>query len=452
MILYHFYWIKYLLHLIINHGLSVGDLKAQEFLFFYLEVKDAIDGKRIIPDEGIFHRSLIGMSNNTGIPIAAGTDWAKNTPRKLFETRWEFVIIDQLEKFSQNPTFRTFSAMIPEIFQQDFIQGLDTSLGISIEKELWKEFSCFVNLPKKAIKTSDLVLALSKTLASLVQRYPEWFRKRNLTGQIILPNLHYIEKNMLPHSDGGTAQLKQLANLDYSVTRDEAIAFLHLHEKGKRQQRFLESFILMNLIGRQARYQDVEHSIRSISKKVVDEMDFSTLSAKFSFLDESLFSREKIEEMIFFWKFNFFLSDGEWIARLVLNENKVYFYLDDVKNYLKENHQVLWSRFLLSFDELSGSGSMDHLNEALTIVTEEKQERASTLDSLGIIVKGLKEHRAPLDLICEVMEYFGIILRRNDYTWDVQKKIPDGNNMPFFYGIDAFLQWVNTLQSAIENG
>jgi len=456
MILYHFYWNKYLLYFIIEHNMTVEDIKAQEFLFFYSKRKESDGEMHFYPDEGILYCSLIGVLNSTDSTFAAGTDWARYDPRKFFENHWEVNIIEQLKKFSRSPTFTSLKDIIPKIFQQDFIQKLKSDHNVSLEHELWKEFSRFEHNPEKNIAIKNLLLALSEALTSLVRCYPDWFKRRKLTGLVIQQNLDYIEKILLPLKDKDNGSLTKLANLSPDIILDEAIAFLQLHEKGKRQQRFLVSFMLMCLIssqiGRQLNYKEVELWIRTASKETLVNIQISSIVSRFNFLEKKSYSKDVMECAISFWKFNFFLSDGEAIARVILNEKRDSFTNDNVKEILRMKYQDKWSNFVKSVDDLSNDDFGKHLVKIIEIVKGEKQERTSTLNALEIIIKGLQDHEEPLEIVCRVLEFYEIIRRRNAKVWDVQKNVPINNNAPFFYGITAFLQWYNILLKVIEHG
>ncbi|RLI82467.1 hypothetical protein DRP04_03895 [Archaeoglobales archaeon] len=442
MIMYPLYWIKYALHLI-NLGY---DISEQKYLFFWAEKEGETN-----PSESVLYYSLLSKfySKQHGkkyLDVSVGRDWAD---KWLFKSEWGDKILNELDKFVRDPENFDFDSFVENIFSSDFkteCKNAGIILSRVIKNKMLSKFKIsreesYSEIMKKAIE------AFVRTIAEIFQENDELDIKE---GAVVDPNINFTLKVLLQNSGGFNEQLSKLANNNFEFTKEEFKALLNVLQSTERGRFVLRSMLLLTYL------DPLNNKNKTIIAKMRDIFEIykraknfeETVTEKFGNFrfDQSVLNG--LEESSFYWELNFFLVDGEEIARNLL-ENRNIIKESEIQRYFSEKndeHVDYFKTFLIRLEDEKRRVCLTNLISKL----KRKGERAIA-NYMEKLLEGVNKHHEPYIIFLNLLLEKKTLKKEVGKIYSVVAPPPKDVPSALFYGIEPLLDWLRVILKGIKS-
>jgi hypothetical protein len=443
LIMYHLFWVKYTLYLI-----KLGyDVSKQKHLFFGIEKNGEIN-----PLEGVLYYSILSKLYNEkegSDDVSVGSLWARGW---LFKGGWRNVILGELEKFAKDPRNFDFVNFVDVIFHSDFYTDCKRArinLVDVIKTDMLKEFKAGnddLESSQDAIKS----FVSSITRIFLATNEIKWKE-----GAVIEPNIAFTQKVLLCDLDKWNDLLK-IANVNFKFTREELRIFLNSLQSTEPGRYFLRSILLVSYVDPLGHNRDyVRKTMRDIYHLYESEKDFKAkVFTKFSYinLDSSVF--DKIEETCFYWELNFFLADGEQLARNILckdGETVDIINEDDIKQYFLSSKQEEATYFRKFLEKMESSKRKSFLTSLINKLRVSNNDNDSIANYFRSLLEGINRRYEPYQIFIELLLAKRTLEKETKKLYRVIVRASKERSKTSFYGIDPLMNWTRTILKALKN-
>lgn len=442
MIMYPMFWNKYAIHLA-EEGY---DLPEQDHLYLWAER----DGQRDAT-EGVLYYSLRSLyaTRQGEIPdIAVGENAASEwlfepstvTGRGLYDE-----LVDYFLQVATGtaPSIEEFTDKTMGYMSQRFrSRCVDHEFSFP---DCFKEELRSVSLGRDADERKRydaVVTAFVQALDRAFEQIPELHRTR--LGEVVIgSNINFVRP--LLHQ-APSSVLSRLDNTRFSISADEANAFLEAVQAREHGEYLVGSILLIAVVGPTRDRDAILNDLRRLPELYNSQTDI-VVDARQQFPEANI-SEEVVnvlEQLCYFWSVNYFLADGEDLARhLIANMDGVI--TDSEINALFEEH-----------------GTSDSFEQFIELSTQERyaselQTLISLLTSMGEdeVAAFLNEFQTRLGAGDSPKQLFLKLLERNDVLVDesdhyrVTAPIQE-NDSASFYGVDEVINWTETLVGAVDS-
>lgn len=436
MIMYDFFWVKYTLFLI-KEGYIPWE---QENLFFW-----AIKAGKIDPLKSVLYFSLLSKTSHKK-DVSVGRNFAREWLFKGIE--WRDNVVNGLLEFSVKGRDFNFPSFVEQIFSSDFKSDC-RKFGIDLSKLADKVMvRAFESLPDgdthtSAVKSFCIFIGDLLYNKGIIKNYP------HRTGAVVDPNIDFTKKILLFNTTE-LDELHGLANTDFGFTRKEILILLNRLLRTEQGRYFLASVILVSYLNPiQKRRVDVREQLRNIYKHYRIAKDFEDrVESAFSPFEIPKIIFGSMQEICFYWELNFFLSDGETIARKIIG-NRSIISRRQISEYFEKNRGVV--RDFESFLETLASDSerLTHLDSFIHIL--QKAGDKDTTDFLFQLSKSLKQRRKICDIFIDLLLVRGTLKKESENLYFVTGTISEKMSEAIFYGIDPLIDWTTTILRGLKN-
>ena len=439
MIMYPLFWIKYTLYLIKNGY----DPSNQDYLFFWVKKNGKID-----PSKGVLYYSLLSRYYSTKKQtedVSVGKLWAKG---RLFKQDWKSRILKGLRKFVKDPNRFDFTNFVETTFSADFKTDCARA-KIDLPKHLTKMRDLFNKKSRKhSIESMKLAIeSFTIALADVLIRDGINCKK----GSVIHPNIVFTRRVLLQNNTELGA-LEKLANTNFSFTKEEIEILLNQLQSTEKGRYFLRSLLLISYFD--PRYHDNDY-IRNRMRKIYDIFtsidDFQKrIERKFSgfkFLPSIL---RKLEETCFYWELNFFLTDGETIARTITSNAQGVIRKKDVQEYFSQTQEEEPKYFVEFIKNLKNDEKRRKCFLSL-IKNISKQRENKIAGFLLELLDGVKKGEAGYEIFLNLLVFQGTLERETENLYSIIGKPKEDFSYALFYGINPLIDWTRTILKRLGN-
>ena len=442
MIMYPMFWNKYLISL----ERQGYDLTEQDHLYLWAER----EGKRD-PTESVLYyslRSLYATRRDSLPDIAVGESAASEwlfTPSTVRGRGLYDELVDHFLRVADGdpPPLNEFTEETNTYMSQRF-RSRCTDAGFSFP-------DCF-EVELRAVKLSDeadererydgVVTAFVRALQRAFEAVPALHRTR--LGEVIIgSNIGFVRPLL---EQAPEAVLDRSANTEFEVSADEANAFLEAVQAREHGEFLVGSILLISIVGPTQDRDAILNELRRLPDLYRSRADIvERARQEFPGADISPEVCDVLEQLCFFWSVNYFLADGEDLARQLIANTDGVITDDDLKEV---------------FDERATADSFERFVELSTReqYATDLGDLIQLLESMGEddVVAFLQAYRqllgdgySPRQLFVELLKWNGVLV---DETEHYRVKAPiQENDSASFYGVDEVINWTKTLWEAVDN-
>ncbi|KXA93546.1 hypothetical protein AKJ64_00330 [candidate division MSBL1 archaeon SCGC-AAA259E17] len=431
MVMYPLFWVKYSLYL----DRKSFDLSSQNNLFLWAEKEN-----ETYPEESLLYYSLLSeyySKEEDKNSIAVGSRAAKGW---LFKQDFYERIINGLERYCRNPTDFNYQSFIDEVFHSDFKTDCSRS-NVKLDGIVKSE------LERADVESEDdykdqMKLAVEHFVESVAKAFSQTGKSgKNVIG----PNINFVQKILLTEE----SQPKNLVNVSFDFTREEAVELLNSLQSTEKGRYLLKSIVLVSYFDPTS-HEDkyMRKKMRKISEVYSKTSNFmDRVRSKFSEFEFNPLITERLEQTAFYWELNFFLADGEDIARNFLHDRKKV-----TKKKLKEhlrNSDRRSVRYIDSFIEKLDQKRWKNYLSKLIRQFEGKDEDLEQYFSK--LLTDLERKTDLVEIFLDLLEEQGTIERSSENLFRVVGSYSEESSTASFYGINQMIGWTRTILRGMDN-
>ncbi|OUJ18312.1 hypothetical protein AMET1_1223 [Methanonatronarchaeum thermophilum] len=440
--MYDLFWVKYSLYLKLERNF---DLAKQDRLFLWAEK----NGKKE-PEESVLYYSLLSRYfsqikeiKDVSVGKRAASGW-------LFKKKWTDRIIHEIEIFAKGTDEFDFQEFVDKVFSSEFKTKCDRN---EVDLVPILEESMGANRPS----SDDTEERVKEAITSFVKGLGKVFEvEEDLHGidnneVVIGPNIDFTERVLGKVSD---SDLQPLANTDYRFNKREIKAFIHALNSTEKGSYLLRSFILIAYFNPTSTGNSIKDKLRRVSHLYKEDENFSNQAkSKFKGINIPEKILEGLEESCFFWDLNFFLGDGEDIARKLLNEKKKEekssLSLKDVERYFKnsKNPKVDYIEEIYKRLQERWQTNFPHFIEDLKERNE--SDVAEYMEILSDCIEGNLEIE---EAFMKLLENQDTIEKEADDLYIIIKPYSDSSPSASFYAVNQAINWTRRVVEGSRNG
>lgn len=442
MIMYPMFWNKYLIYL---DGQGY-DLTEQDHLYLWAER----DGKRD-PTESVLYyslRSLYATRRNSLPDITVGESAASEWLFAPSTVRGRGLYDELVDHF-----LRITDGDPPPV--DDFAEETNTYMSQRFRSRCTDaRFSfpdCF-ETELRSVKLSDdagqrerydgIVTAFVRALEQAFDTVPGLHRTR--LGEVIIgSNIGFVRPLL---EQAPEAVLNRLANTEFAVSADEANAFLEAVQAREHGQFLVGSILLISIVDPTQDRDAILNDLRHLPDLYRSRNDIVEVARnEFPNSDISPEACDALEQLCFFWSVNYFLADGEDLARQLIANTEGAITDAEIKEVFDERDTAdSFARFVeLSTREQYAAD----LNDIIKLL--ESMGEDDVVAFLETYRQLLGEGYSPRQLFIELLEWNGVLVDETEH-YRVEAPIQQ-NDSASFYGVDEVINWTKTLRAAVDN-
>jgi hypothetical protein len=436
MIMHDIFWVKYTIYLE-DRGYEVH---SQEHLLLWAE-KDGIKK----PTEGVLYYSLLSeyISDIGEIEdsVSAGSDATKNwifkSPEETGYSHYE-AVMDDILTAANNPEEFDIGGFIENRLSSDF-RGKCSESGIEPKRILEDRLSK-INVDSddsERNRYEGVLAAFTKALADMFDRDRYDRLHRNKSENIIESNMNFATDLI---EEVGLSQIETLANTDFSFTQEEVATLVEAIQQKKNGEYLAGSILIITYLNRVhgGDTRDI-YGIYQENKDLVE--DARSYLPTVSFSSEVI---EKLEILCFYWKVNYFLADGEDMARKkIMGEGGDYTETIDlgmVERWLEETESG--ENVVEFIDDLINKGWLDELERLIEKMKREGEE--DIVEFFEKLHEGVGANRSPAEIYLDLLEQRGTVRREAEEVYRMEFE-PSTSGSAGFYGIDPLTDWTEAM-------
>jgi hypothetical protein len=443
MIMYPMFWNKYAIYLHKNGY----DLAEQDHLYLWAERND----ERVATDGELYYalRSLYATRQGTIPDIAVGENAASEwlfkpsmvTGRGLYD---ELVDHFLTVATGEAPSVDEFTTETLGLMSQRF-RSRCAENDISFPEYFKTQLHSVTHSSEadERDRYDSVVTAFVRALERSFAAVPTLHRTR-LSEVVIGSNINFV-RQLLEQAPPST--LARLANTRFPLSADEANAFLEAVQAREHGEYLVGSILLIAVVGPSLDRDAILDKLRRLPELYQSRSDIvDEAREQFPDADISTEVLDVLEQLCYFWSINYFLADGEDLARhLIANTPGIITEADLDELFKSHETAESFERFI----ELSTQDRYAaELTDLLTVLTSmDEDDVAAFLDQFRA---HLDAGDSPRELFIALLEWNDVLVDESDH-YRVTAPIQE-NDSATFYGVDEVINWTKTLTEAVDNG
>jgi hypothetical protein len=443
MIMYPMFWNKYAIYLHENGY----ELTEQDHLYLWAER----DGTRVATDGVLYYalRSLYetrqGRIPDITVGENAASEWlfkpATATGQGLYDG-----LVDHFLQVArgQAPSLAEFTTATLGFMSQRF-RARCAENDISFAEQFETQLHNVSHNPAAAEreKYDSIVTAFVRAIERCFTAVPALHRTR-LSEVVIGSNLNFVRPLL---EQAPTATLARLANTQFAIAADEANAFLEAVQAREHGEYLVGSILLIAVVGPSRDRDAILNDLRQLPELYRSRADIVE-EAHAQFPEATISSEvvDVLEPLCYFWSVNYFLADGEDLARHLIANTSGIITDDDIDDLFQDHGTAeSFARFIeLSTQDRYGA-ELTGLLEVLTSMQED--DVVAFLDQFRA---QLGAGESPRELFIALLEWNNVLVDETDH-YRVTAPIQE-NDSATFYGVDEVINWTETLTEAVADG
>lgn len=437
MIMHSLFWVKHTAHL---HQLGADPL-AQDSLFLY-----ASRDEESLYDEGLLWYILASRSSpDSKVTLTAGKRTVKNW---LFEPQYEYDgdiydrIADELPAMERQGNSYDCERFVDDVFAQWFVTRC-RERGIELEDRLQTDVINSSGGATGPGQSTELVIsAFCELLGSLIEEHTALRGQQNLT--VIGSTIRFATQLLIPENE---PVIQRLTDTSFRFTADETTALLQAVAAIEYGRHFIRSILFVIYID-PVRHSSTEFSreMRRIHDLVTSDVQdiLETGSRHLDISDLPSEITSDLDETSYYWLLNFFMADGETIARTLLDTTETVITRDDVETYFEDDAD----RTAEFYDFLARpEDGLEYLPRILAEISPEDSHRVHRF--LSQLREDIEDGTEPPKVLLNLLEANGVIEEETEGTYRI-REYPSNTNSASFYGIGPLKNWTETILASHE--
>lgn len=435
MIMDPLFWVKYVLTL----EKSGYDLSDQGNLFLWAEKSDSESLE--IKMSVLYHSLLwkVFSDEEDGKNIPRGRD--KMVKNYMFKRGFYNEISRGLREYCKSPESYNFEdRLVKPVFHAKF-KSYFKKRGISLSNIIESEFQKS-NIPDIE-KFRD---RLEKSVETFVKACVCAFREND---SLEVPNVIYsgtfnFTKRVLK---SGKVSLKSLCNTNFEFNKEEIETFLESLETSEAGRHLLRSILIVSYFDPRQK-KNLHDELKQVGDLYEQNSDFET-KAKERFKDFTFSSSnvQDLGEATFFWEINYFLADGETIAREVLVDKSKIYKRNIEKEIISSESYEDFEKF---YENLSRKDRWQkHLSE---LIRKYEGKQGRVVKFLRELLRCVKEDIDTTQMFLELLETRGTLEKKSEISFRALTSSSEDYNDAPFWGVDSLIGWTETILEGFQNG
>jgi len=436
MIMHSLFWVKHSFYL----GEAGYELGEQDSILLWAEGDGAVYAESLV-----YYCVYSNMESAGGVTVNAGQratrDWLFRRDAER-EGGVYAQVAANLRSLAETPDAPDYERFIEATFASWFRTRCDEH-HVELEAELREAVGSALTVSDPGEREVALARGFATAVGRVVREHPVLRSGKNL--QVISTTSDFAQR---VYRVASPEDRRTLANTELRFTAAEASALLASVSRMENGEHFLRSLVFLLYLDPVAHSrEEVEQEMRHLYDLVVADPEsiVGEVQAKYqlSVIDEQV--TDGIEATAFYWVLNFFMADGETLARGFLDEAASPTDVDAVRDYFDE-HPARAEKFRSFFEYTA------ECRPYLSALVSELGSGgdSSTRRFVDTLMDGLANEREPAVLFIKLLESQATLEEKSEGTYLVERR-PTNTNAATFYGIGPLLSWAETIVDSLQS-
>lgn len=439
MIMHSLFWVKHSAHL---HQRGINPA-AQNQLLLYATTEE----REPLYDEGLLRYILASrLDPESSTKLTAGVRTVKNW---LFEPQYDYDgdiydrVVEELRRMASQGESYDEGRFVEDIFAPWFVTRC-SDLGIDLGERLRTDVLVVPESEGRETRSMRLLSAFCELIGSLVYEHDSLRGTGDLN--VIGSTIHFATQLFIPEND---AEVAVLADPSFHFTPAHTAALLRAVANLEHGHHFVRSMFFVIHIGPLKHSgTEFDREMRRIHDIVnTDSTRVLEIGSKIAELDDLPPKVvHDLDETSYYWLLNFFMADGETIARTLLNTDDPILGREEVIEYFEEERER--ARTFSDFIARPEDG-LEYLPRLLDQIHSDESPRVyHFLDQLRT---NLEQGTDPPQVLLDLLETNGTIEPETEQKDSYRiREFPTNTGDASFYGIGPLRDWAETLLKANE--
>lgn len=435
MIMHSLFWVKHMFYLAENGF----DPDNQDSILLWAAGKEPTYTESLL-----FYCLYSNMPTAGGMKVNAGQ---RTTQNWLFRKDPErpggiyAQISDNLLRLAEQPSSPDYDALVESSFAPWFRTRCE-DLGVDLVAELDDTVGAALDISDPVKQEEALASAFSTTVGQVVRTHPSLHSGKNMF--VISTTFNFARR---VYDNATPEQRSSLGNTRLEFTAEEAKSLLNAVGRMDHGEHFLRSLMFMLYLDPSKHHRDeITQQMRHLYDLVNEDPEEIVTTVQMRYPLSAFDNRvlDGLDSTAFYWVLNFFMADGETIARDLLEDIDSPIDVGDVRVYFDSNPSRAnrYQSFFQYTDECQPYLS--------TLISELRETDAGvTVSFVEKLMIGLDEGSNPAELFLELLVSQGTITEKSAGQHLINTR-PQNTNPASFYGIGPLISWAETLATSIK--
>lgn len=437
MIMQPLYWVKYVYHLE-----QIGiDPEAQSTLFLWAETP----GESRLPDEGVLYYSLLSeyatrtgeIQNSVSIGTRLAKDW-------IFKNDFYTRLVEGLTEFTSSKSEFDAREFADRVLCADFktdcrAAGFD---GRDVVARSLSEISF------DETTAEDQFEAAAKGLVHGVKRcFDRTDLHRSGDENGIGGTLEFAMDIYPGHETPAVGTLAEGVER-FTFSQAEAKALVELIQESDSGEFLLPSILLVVAADPLADHSVDRDRLWGIHEEILSNVDsvYDRAMRQLEPLGITTVGAADLERISFYWALNYFLADGESIARRLIDDDAP-IHREEV-NTIFESDGRKSTAFVTFCSRLERRSDWQRYLEDATERLE-RNDSSDVASYLTTLLRLARQGGSPTDIFLSLLGEQGTVDELTSEQYTVTARVSDSDSASF-YGVDELVNWTTVLLESID--
>jgi hypothetical protein len=437
MIMQPLYWVKYVYHL---ERIGI-DPKAQSSLFLWTETPD---GRRLA-DESVLYYSLLSeyavrtgeIQNSVSIGIRMAKDW-------IFKNDFYTRLVEGLNEFISSKSEFNAREFADRVLCADFktdcrVAGFD---GRDVVAQSLTEISFDETTAEARFE------AAAKGLVRGVKRCFDRTDLHRSGDENGIGGTLWFAMDIHPgHETPAVGKLADSVK-GFTFSQAEAKALVELIQESDSGEFLLPSILLVVAADPLADHSVDRDRLWGIHEEILSNVDsvIDRAMRQLEPLGITSVSAPDLERISFYWALNYFLADGESIARRLIDDDAP-IRRGEVNTVFERNGEKP-TAFVAFCSRLERRTDWQrYLEDAIERL--ERNDSSDVASYLTTLLRLAREGRFPTDVFLSLLEEQGTVEELTSEQYTVTARVSDSDSA-IFYGVNELVNWTKVLLESID--
>jgi len=350
-------------------------------------------------------------------------------------------LANNLQRLAERPSYPDYDSFVQASFAPWFRTRCE-DLGVDLVAELDDTVGPALDESDPEMQEQALAAGFSTAVGRVVRSHPSLQSGKDML--VISTTFNFARR---VYKTATTEQRRTLANTRLEFAAEEAMALLNAVRRIDHGEHFLRSLVFMLYLDPTAHHRDeITLQMRYLYDLVTENPEeiIETVQTTYSLSTFDDRVMEGLDSTAFYWVLNFFMADGETIARDLLEDIDSPIDVEKVRDYLDSNptRDERYRSFFQYTDECQ-----PYLSTLLSDLRE--TDSGTTVPFVEALKAGLDEGSDPADLFLELLVSQGTVVEKSTGQYLINTS-PKNTNPASFYGIGPLISWAETFAASIR--
>lgn len=437
MIMHSLFWVKHAAHL---HRQGIDPLD-QDRLLVYVEV----DGEVLYDESLLWYCFASRLASESRVSLTAGVKTTKNW---LFDPQYDYDgnvydrVADELQSMRAMGEAYECDVFVEEVFARWFVTRCE-ELGIDLAARLRTDvLSVADDVTTSEQSYEPIVTAFCELVGSLIRDHAALRGQSNLA--VITSTTRFAVQLLVPENEDVIAVL---ADTSFRFTPAQSTALLRAVTALEHGRHFIRSVLfVIYLDPRSHSGSGFSQAMRRIHDLVTEDPEAVVRTGaslvNIQELPDSVLT--DLDETSYFWLLNFFMADGETIARTLLDTEEPVLTTADVREYFDDSRDRAdnFADFVSRVDD-----GLEYLPRMLSEISATESPRVHRF--LTQLRESFEGGTTPPNVLLDLLVMNGTVEKEASDTYRI-REYPSNTNAASFYGIGPLKNWTETILASYE--